>query len=126
MNRNLLLSLVAGVDIWVILFILHQHPPTNSDLLLTIRTKQSQALPPDQESIQIWIRRGTLGLYPDTETPWTLDKMGAYLDRQSASGRPVDVRLLCERTLTLDDWREVASELSIHADSLRLAPLPEE
>lgn len=126
MNRNLLLSLVAGVDIWAILFVLHFHPPTNSDVLLSMQSKQRQQIPSETTPVQIWITADGRGLWPDRNRRLKLEQLTAHLDRLAAAGEPVDVRLLCDRRLTIDDWRSTAAAISAHADTLRLAPLPDD
>lgn len=124
MNKNLLLILVAGVDIWAALFITQLNQPANHwAVSLAISDQITQAATTTQP-IQIWMRKnGSMGIYPRTGQTMTVD---AVCECVEAAGRDTDisVRLLCEPNMEFQDWSPLVLRLAKHTRRLSLAPLP--
>lgn len=124
MNRQTLTIVMAGIDIWAILFVLHHQARSPRDVRVAITSPDAPAQPSLDEPLLIWVTPHGVGLWPDRKHPWPLDALSRQVAARACEGRPVDVRLLCEPSLSLRQWGRVALAISDHAASVSIAPLP--
>ncbi len=125
LNRNLLTILVAGVDIWAILFILHFHRPIPWEVSLAVSGPESGPVAPvSSDPVQVRIGPDGVALYPDPDVAPNLTAVRTYLHHKQQQGDYVVVRLLCSQTAKLEDWGPLARSLTEFADEISIAPAP--
>ncbi len=128
MNARFMTVLIAGIDIWAVLFIVHYRPtPTWEATVVTNGNQQTTQLAGASKPVEIWVADDqSIGLWPERSKPISMEQMQAYLQRLRDEGQHVEVRLLCDRSLTLERWGRVAIGLGSSVDEIRVAPLPSE
>ena len=127
MSKNLMLILVAGVDIWAALLITQVRKTTQPwEVSMAISDSSQGSNLTATTPIQIWMTaNGEIGFWPERNRPLTL-RQTSYRLQQHAAQNPserLEVRLLCDRQLTIQQWGHVALELSRHAEAIRIGPL---
>lgn len=125
MNRQLLTIMLCGIDLWVVLFVLERQPVSPWDISVVISNPDQPPRMTLADPVQVWLKPEGLGLWPDTGQSRPLAHVQAYLAHQAAEGKRVEVRLLCDPSLSLRHWGEVALALSPYAEEIRIAPLPD-
>ncbi len=127
MSKNLMLILIAGVDIWAALLITQIRKKAQPwEVSMAISDQQATAGLTRAEPIQIWMtRNGDIGFWPERNRPRTLKEVNDRLRRRAvqAPEKRLEVRLLCDRELTIHEWGRIALQLSRHAEAIRIGPL---
>ena len=128
MSKKLLVILVAGVDLWAALLVTQiQRRRAAWEVSMAISDRSAATPVTAAAPVQIWVRAGQLGLWPATDQPLTLAQIRRYLEATAAQSRTrLEVRLLCDRRLTIDQWSQTALAIAEFAEEIRLAPLPED
>ena len=91
LNRNLLTILVAGVDIWAILFILHFHRPIPWEVSLAVSGPESGPVAPvSSDPVQVRIGPDGVALYPDPDVAPNLTAVRTYLHHKQQQGEHED------------------------------------
>lgn len=128
MSKKLLVILVAGVDLWAALLVTQiERRRTAWEVSMAISDRSAAAAVSAAVPVEIWVREGQIGLWPATQTPLTLAQLRRHLAATAAqSDRRLEVRLLCDRRLTIDQWSQTALAVAEVAEAIRVAPLPEE
>lgn len=132
MSRQLLTIMIAGIDIWAMLYALEHHQKSQEtayqpwDVSVVISNPDQPAKMTLARPEQIWVTAERMGIWPNTERALTLAQVKEHLARQGAMGQRVEVRLLCDPSLSLQQWGRVALALSRHAEEIRIAPMPDQ
>lgn len=126
MSRNLLLILVAGVDLWAALYVTQIHQQrSNLEVSMAISDSSAPATVTSATPVQIWLKKDQIGLWPHTNHPMTIAQIHRHLRATAAQNgkRRLEVRLLCDLDLTIDQWGKVALEIAEFAEEITVAPL---
>ena len=126
MNRQLLTIMMAGIDLWAVLFVLHYRTTQPWDVSVVITNPDQPPRATLADPVPIWMTRDELGVWPDMRHSLTIEAVQALLAKRAADCQRVEVRLLCDPSLSLRQWGRVAFALSRHAEEIRIAPLPED
>ena len=132
MSRQLLTIMIAGIDIWAMLYALERHDRTQQtatqpwDVSVVISDIDPRPRMTLSRPEQIWVTADQLGIWPNTKHALTLEQVQRHLACQAAKGERIEVRLLCDPSLSLQQWGRVALALSRFAEEIRVAPLPEQ
>ena len=125
MNKNLLMILIAGVDIWAILFVVHLKP--NSAWEVSLATANHESTDPTTTAtlspIEVRVTREKVELWPHHEAT-DLTTVLKVLEQRRQSGEYLDIRLLCGDGLAIRDWGPTAAALAEIADELSIGPDP--
>lgn len=130
MSKNLMMILVAGVDIWAALLITQIRKtaqPWEVSMAISNESSVATSLSPTTP-IQIWMTKNEdIGFWPETSQPLTMQEVRHRLQQQAVQdpSHRLEVRLLCDPSLTIQQWGHLALALSRHAEEIRIAPLPE-
>jgi hypothetical protein len=124
-----------SADIWAVLFLLHYQPEqtdrsakTSWEIQVAV-TGDSDGPPtaPPRETIQIWMKNGSVGYWPNVEKPVPLDAIrGQVMMEQEQTGNRPTIRLLSDPGLSLRDWAPVIEALGPHSRSLSVTLMPNE
>lgn len=124
LSRPLLTIMLAGVDIWAMLFVVHYGNARLRDVSLVISSPDQPPGFAQSEPLQVWLTGAAMGIWPHRDQPLALEEVKQRLSRLASGGRRVELRLLVQPDLSLRQWGRVALELSPHAEDIRIAPLP--
>lgn len=126
MNKKMLMILVAGVDIWAALLITQiRRPQANWEVSLATSDSAQAIMPSATTPVQIWIRSGQTGIWPNTSDPLPLPAICDHLEKTATATRTrLEIRLLCDPQTSLSEWGPVAVRMAKYADEVKLAPLP--